>query len=185
MTDYLTQLLRPEEDALERAIRRAENALAGGSAKEAEAEEEPSPGKETARAEPETERLDTDRSPKGKAGLPQGLPREFAREAMNTALRGGTEEGFSPEFAQSEAQPLAGALQRADRSAAQAGALTRGASAIRPTGDRTAVEDLARTAMGRAQRGRDGTGGELDTAQQVDRAFRRDSRRYDGGFFLY
>ena len=28
-------------------------------------------------------------------------------------------------------------------------------------------------------------GGELDVAQLADRAFRRDSRRYDGGFFLY
>lgn len=184
MTDYLTQLLGPEEDALERAIRRAEHALAGGRPRETEGEES-YPIDETAWAEPETEQLDTDHSPKEKAGLPQGLPREFAQEAMNTVLRGGAEDGIAPEIARSEARPLAGALQRADRSAAQAGALTRGASAAHPTRDRTKAEDLARTAVGRAQRGRDGTGGELDTAQQVDRAFRRDSRRYDGGFFLY
>ena len=29
------------------------------------------------------------------------------------------------------------------------------------------------------------SGGGLDWAQQADRAFRRDSRRYDGGFYLY
>lgn len=184
MTDYLTQLLDPGADALERALRQAEHALAGGRPKETEGEEL-SPADGTAWAEPETEWLDTDRSPKGKAGLPQKLPREFTQEAMNTALRGGAQDGIAPEIARPEARPLAGALQRADRSAAQADVLTRGAAAAQSTGDRTKAEDLARTSMGRAQRGRDGTGGGLDTAQQVDRAFRRDSRRYDGGFFLY
>lgn len=184
MTDYLTQLLGPEEDALERAIRRAENALAGGSAKEAEAKEKPSPGKEAARAEPEDERLETVRSFGERAGLPLGLPRESTQEERNTALRGGTEEGFAPEFARSEAQPLAGALQKADRSAAQADVLTRGAAASQSTGDRTA-EDRAWTTMGRAEPGQTAAGGELETAQRVDRAFRRDRRRYDGGFFLY
>lgn len=179
MTDYLTQLLGPEEDALERAIRRAENALAGGRPRETEREES-YPIDETAWAESETERLDTDRSPKEKAGLPQGLPREFAQEAMNTALRGGAEDGIAPEIA----RPLAGALQKADRSAAQADVLTRGAAASQSTGDRTA-EDRAWTAMGRAEPGQTAAGGDLDTAQRVDRAFRRDSRRYDGGFFLY
>lgn len=184
MTDYLTQLLRPEEDALERAIQRAENALAGGRVKKAEAEEEPSSGKEAARAEPETERLETVRSSGERAGLPLGLPREFTQEERSTALRGGAEEGSTPEFARPEAQPLAGALQRADRSAARADVLTRGAAAAQSTGDRTA-EDRAWTAMGRAEPGQTAAGGELETAQRVDRAFRRDSRRYDGGFFLY
>lgn len=184
MTDYLTELLGPEEDALERAIRRAENALAGGSAKEAEAEEKPSPGKEAARVEPETERLEAVRSFGERAGLPLVLPRESTQEERNAALRGGTEEGSTPEFARSEAQPLAGALQKADRSAAQADVLTRGAAAAQSTGGRTA-EDRAWTAMGRAEPGQTAAGGELETAQRVDRAFRRDSRRYDGGFFLY
>lgn len=180
MTDYLTELLRPEEDALERAIRRVENALAGGSAKEAGAEEELSPGEEAARADPEAERLEAVRSFGERAGLPLVLPRESTQEERNAALRGGTEEGFSPEFA----QPLAGALQKADRSAAQADVLTRGAAAPQSTGDRTA-EDRAWTTMGRAEPGQTAAGGELETAQRVDRAFRRDSRRYDGGFFLY
>lgn len=184
MTDYLTRLPGPEEDALERAIRRAENALAGGSAKKAEAEEEPSPGKEAARAEPEAGRLEAVRSFGERAGLPLVLPRESTQEERNTALRGGTEEGSAPEFARSEAQPLAGALQKADRSAARADVLTRGGAAAQPAGDRTA-EDRARTAMGRAEPGQIAAGGELETAQRVDRAFRRDSRRYDGGFFLY
>lgn len=183
MTDYLTELLGPEEDALERAIRRAENALAGGRPGETEGEELP-PADGTAWAEPETERLDTDRSPKEKAGLPQGLPREFAQEAMNTPLRGGAEDGIATEFARPEARPLAGALQKADRSAAQADVLTRGAAAAQSTGDRTA-EDRAWTAMGRAEPGQTAASRELETAQRVDRAFRRDSRRYDGGFFLY
>lgn len=174
MTDYLTELLRPEEDALERAIRRAENALAGGRLGENEGEEWP-PAEGTAEAAAFREAGD---------GIPGGLPRESTQEERNTALRGGAEEGFSPEFAQSEAQPLAGALQKADWSAAQADVLTRGAAASQSTGDRTA-EDRAWTAMGRAELGQTAAGGELETAQRVDRAFRRDSRRYDGGFFLY
>lgn len=174
MTDYLTQLLGPEEDALERAIRRAENALAGGRLGETEREEW-SPTEGT---------TETGRSPKGRGGLPTGLPREAMQEENNGMLRGGTGDEFAPEFSRSEARPLAGALQKADRSAAQADVLTRGAAASQSTGDRTA-EDRAWTAMGRAEPGQTAAGGDLDTAQRVDRAFRRDSRRYDGGFFLY
>lgn len=174
MTDYLTELLGPEEDALERAIRRAENALAGGRLGEIEREEW-SPTEGT---------TETAVFPGEGAGRSLGLPRESTQEERNAALRGGTEDGFAPEFAQSEAQPLAGALQKADRSAAQADVLTRGAAAPQSTGDWTA-EDRAWTAMGRAELGQTAAGGELETAQRVDRAFRRDSRRYDGGFFLY
>lgn len=174
MTDYLTQLLRPEEDALERAIRRVENALAGGRLGETEREEWP-PAEGTTEAAAFRE---------AGGGIPGGLPRESTLEERNTALRGGAEEGFSPEFAQSEARPLAGALQKVDRSAAQADVLTRGAAVSQSPGDRTA-EDRAWTAMGRAEPGQTAAGGELETAQRVDRAFRRDSRRYDGGFFLY
>lgn len=185
MTDYLTQLLDPGADALERALRQAENALAGGRPGETETEgEELSTVGGTAWIEPETAAAEADLSLKGQAGLPQGLPREAMQEELNGALRGGTEDGFTAEFAQFEAQPLAGALRQADRSAAQAEILTRGAPA-QSTGDRTAAENRAWTAMGRAEPGRTTSGGELETAQRVDRAFRRDSRRYDGGFFLY
>ena len=186
MTDYLTQLLDPGADALERALRQAENALAGGKTGETETEgKDLSPAGETVWTEPEAGRSETDLSPKKQAGLPQGLPQEAMQEAINTALRDGTGDGFAPEFARSEAQPLAGALQQADRSAAQAEILTRGAAASQSAGDRTAVENRAWTAMGRAEPGGTASGGELETAQRVDRAFRRDSRRYDGGFFLY
>lgn len=185
MTDYLTQLLDPGADALERALRQAEHALAGGRPGETETEGEKSPPVgETAWTEPEAGRSETDLSPKEQARLPQGLPQEAMQEAINTALRDGTGDGFAPEFARSEAQPLAGALRQADRSAAQAEILTRGAPA-QSTGDRTAAEKRAWTAMGRAEPGQTAVGGELETAQRVDRAFRRDSRRYDGGFFLY
>lgn len=185
MTDYLTQLLDPGADALERAIRQAEHALAGGRPGETETEgEELSPVEGTTRQTSEAGRPETDLSPKEQAGLPQGLPREAMQEELNGALRGGTEDGFAPEFVQFEAQPLAGALRQADRSTAQAEILTRGAPA-QTTGDRTAVENRAWTAMGRAEPGGTAAGGELETAQRVDRAFRRDSRRYDGGFFLY
>lgn len=185
MTDYLTQLLDPGADALERALRQAENALAGGRPGETETEgEKSSPAGETAWTEPEAGRSETDLSLKERAGLSQSLPREAAREENNGALRGGTGDEVAPEFAQFEAQPLAGALRQADRSAAQAEILTRGAAA-QSTGDRTAVESRAWTAMGRAEPGGTASGGELETAQRVDRAFRRDSRRYDGGFFLY
>lgn len=185
MTDYLTQLLDPGADALERALRQAEHALARGRLGETETEgEELPPVGETARTEPETAAAEAGLSPKGQAGLPQGLPREAAQEEINGALRGGAGDGFAPEFALFEAQPLAGALRQADRSAAQAEILTRGAPA-QSTGDRTAAENRAWTAMGRTDPGGTAAGGELETAQRVDRAFRRDSRRYDGGFFLY
>ena len=185
MTDYLTQLLDPGADALERALRQAENALAGGRPGETETEgEELSPVEGTTRQTSEAGRPETDLSPKEQAGLPQGLPREAMQEAINGALRGGAEDGFTAEFALFEAQPLAGALRQADRSAAQAESLTRGAPA-QSAGDRTVVENRAWTAMGRAEPGGTASGGELETAQRVDRAFRRDSRRYDGGFFLY
>lgn len=185
MTDYLTQLLDPGADALERALRQAENALAGGKTGETETEgEELSPAEGTTRQTSEAGRPETDLSPKERAGLHRGLPRETMQEAINTALGGGTGDGFAPEFTQFEPQPLAGALRQADRSAAQAEILTRGAPA-QSTGDRTAVESRAWTAMGRAEPGGTAAGGELETVQRVDRAFRRDSRRYDGGFFLY
>lgn len=185
MTDYLTQLLDPGADALERALRQAEHALAGGRPGETETEgEELSPVEGTTRQTSEAGRPETDLSPKEQAGLPQGLPREAMQEAINGALRGGAEDGFTAEFTQFEAQALAGALRQADRSAAQAEILTRGAPA-QSTGDRAAVENRAWTAMGRAEPGGTAAGGELETAQRVDRAFRRDSRRYDGGFFLY
>lgn len=158
MTDYLTELLRPEEDALERAIRRAENALAGGRLGETEREEW-SPTEGT---------TETAVFPREGGGRSLVLPRESTQEERNAALRGGTEDGFAPEFARPEAQPLAGALQKADRSAAQADVLTRGAAASQSTGDRTA-KNRAWTAMGRAEPGQTAAGGELETAQRVDR----------------
>lgn len=185
MTDYLTQLLDPGADALERALRQAEHALAGGRPGETETEGEKSPPVGgTARQTSEAGRSETDLSPKGRAGLPQGLPREAMQEAINTALRDGTGDGFAPEFARSEAQPLAGALQQADRSAAQAAALT-GRERNSTVLERLTAESGGWTAPGRARQNPTGGGGELETAQRVDRAFRRDSRRYDGGFFLY
>lgn len=185
MTDYLTQLLDPGADALERALRQAEHALAGGKTGETETEREKSPPVGgTARQTSEAGRSETDLSPKGRAGLSQSLPRPAMQEAINGALRGGAEDGFTAEFTQFEAQALAEALRQADRSAAQAEILTRGAPA-QSAGDRAAVESRAWTAMGRAEPGGTAAGGELETAQRVDRAFRRDSRRYDGGFFLY
>lgn len=185
MTDYLTQLLDPGADALERALRQVENALAGGRPGETETEGEKSPPVgETAWTEPEAGRSETDLSPKEQAGLPQGLPREAMQEAINGALRGGAEDGFTAEFTQFEAQALAGALQQADRSAAQAAALT-GRERNSTVLERLTAESGGWTAPGRARQNPTGGGGELETAQRVDRAFRRDSRRYDGGFFLY
>ena len=197
MTDYLTQLLDPGADALERALRQAEHALAGGRPGETGTEgEELPPADGTARTEPGTAAAEAGLSPKERAGLPRGLPQEDIQEDINGALWSGTGDGAALEVAGSAeqsaarltapptARTLAGALRPADRSAAQAESLTRGAPA-QSTGDRTAVESRAWTAMGRAEPGGTASGGELETAQRVDRAFRRDSRRYDSGFFLY
>lgn len=197
MTDYLTQLLDPGADALERALRQAENALAGGKTGETETEgEELAPVGETVWTEPETATAETDLSPKERAGLPQGLPQEATQEAVNGALWDGAGDGAALEFAGSAEQPaarlaapptartLAGALQQADRSAAQAAALT-GRERNSTVLERLTAEGSGWTAPGRARQNPTGGGGDLDTAQRVDRAFRRDSRRYDGGFFLY
>lgn len=197
MTDYLTQLLDPGADALERALRQAEHALAGGRPGETGTErEELPPADGTVWQTSEAGTAEAGLSPKERAGLPQGLPQEDIQEDINGALWDGAGDGAALEVAGSAEQPaarlaapptartLAGALSKADRSAAQAAALT-GRERSTPVLERLTAEGGGWTAPGRARQNPAGGGGELETAQRVDRAFRRDSRRYDGGFFLY
>lgn len=47
------------------------------------------------------------------------------------------------------------------------------------------VMELERSAAAASMPGRSRQPGEAITAEELDRAFRRDGRRYDGGFFLY
>ena len=55
--------------------------------------------------------------------------------------------------------------------------------------DRAGFPDAAGAPAAEPGTGPGGTalryGGELDWAERADRVFRRDSRRYDGGFYLY
>ena len=91
--------------------------------------------------------------------------------------------GSALDWAESSASRLAGALEQADRSAGQASALA-AREQTRPARGLGTAEDGSWTPARRAGRTQ-AAGGDSDTAQWVDRIFRRDSRRYDGGFFLY
>ena len=81
-------------------------------------------------------------------------------------------------------RPDAYALERAERRAARAAALARREQAASAPGELPA-QTGGWTGGGEAPAAQTGGAGELETALRVDRAFRRDSRRYDGGFFLY
>lgn len=189
MIDYLTELPEPGEGALERALRRVEDALAGGGPGRSGGteEREPAPAGAADREEPEEGIGEAARSPEegaGRVGSPfpaPGLEDDAAGDGGGTG--GGFAQAFTRPESWPEAQPLAEALARADRRAARAAALT-GGEPPPAEPERRRAEGREWTAPGRSPRNR-AAGGELETARQVDRAFRRDSRRYDGGFFLY
>lgn len=203
MTDYLTRLPDPEEDALERALRRAENALSGAERTEYTSgraeEEEPDragPGQRAEQAHPSSQwsglpsgqleaghRLEAERWTEAAGRKAGELPAtaDLRPEAAGWSAAGGRAPWTGTEPSRS---PLSGALAQADRSAARAAALADLERTHLPQ-EGTGVTGGGWTAPGRAWRDRGGSGGELEAAQRVDRVFRRDSRRYDGGFFLY
>ena len=183
MTDYLSDILDAGEDALERALRRTEDTLAGaeGASGLDRKAGQPAAEEHFAGEDRLEEAQQASGSGSGWAGLPSPAP-----ETDIPAAGGQPEEESQPSgtpgWAEDAAQPLAGALEQADRSAAQAAALA-GREQARPAPGQGAAERSGW--MSSVQPGRDGGAGELETALRVDRAFRRDSRRYDGGFFLY
>lgn len=185
MTDYLETVLDPGENALERALRRAEAALAwpDGDGERPGEREDREGARAPAQAVPAA--LMEEKIPAAVlAGLASGRPE--AEKGENTELAGGqgAEETPSPSRRPAGSSPLARALEEADRSAGQAEALLRlqrprpGFTTDGPAGGRLTLPDPARPEPA-------GAGGELEAARRVDRAFQRDSRRYDGGFFLY
>ena len=112
-----------------------------------------------------------------------GPETDFPKEAKNETVQE-QRPGFALDWAEASTSRLAGALEQADRSAGQASALA-AREQTRPARGLGTAEDGGWTPARRAGRIQAGAGGDSDTAQWVDRIFRRDSRRYDGGFFLY
>ena len=79
--------------------------------------------------------------------------------------------------------PLLEAVEAAERRVVQ-GIMT-AEQGRRGRGDAEPREEMARRENQRKERGGEMNPGELLTLRQVDRAFQRDGRRYDSGFFLY
>lgn len=205
MRDYLEELLEGSGALLEE-LRRAErglSALSGGERNRETGAEREEPGV----VSPEAERVDggkrlvnlledvvdaekrTEKAPEeGRIGgtePSEGPAEDLGRSRVVPAAVGTVERGL----------PLAVQLERLDRAAASGGGRAEGGSGGRQAlvpllpGRRTAGARLS----GAEVPGGDwsGAGGELpssggtDWVEQADRAFRRDSRRYDGGFYLY
>lgn len=116
--------------------------------------------------------------------------------ASRTDIRRETKDG--PER---EEEALAAQLERLDRASVIPAGKARGVrdepggresypvSLSRPQGAAATfpAAGMAKEAWPTAgpEQGRASSGGETGWAEQADRAFRRDSRRYDGGFYLY
>lgn len=204
MTDYL-ELLEEGADALLEQARRLEQALVGrGRNREEAGEEGSSPVRSTLREEqtvPERMLLrgETDRPHEGsleEALEPFGVL-SLSQAQMDTAR----EEGQERE----ETFPLLEQLRRLESvqglpQAAQSQASTRAVSAGRQNawnglewgeglagvaGEMPSLPQGRENPAFRLPGGGASPGGEAGWAEQADRVFRRDSRRYDGGFYLY
>lgn len=207
MTDYLESISRENERALLELERRLERALSGV--------RNMAPGEDTGEGlaeRPGEERTafgehSTSGSPAadiGAAGAPGGDAWQWGE-----GLWGGAEAQGAAETAE-RPSPLLDELQRIER-AARSG-LDAGAEGYSTTlwkeiekpgpgqGDWRAAlpENGVQSAAGvpgqagwsgpyglDSRRGGVQAGNALDWAEQADRVFRRDSRRYDGGFYLY
>ena len=109
------------------------------------------------------------------------------------------EQPSNEEKARRRAPPLAAQLEELERAVSAAASLPAGRRAEAGRGgvslppDRTRGWTAGDWETGPAGGGRSGPGGTavspsdgaLSWAEQADRVFRRDSRRYDGGFYLY
>ena len=185
MTDYLERMIQGGGETLAQALRRVEAALeaAALAAGEADREEE----RESARApldrEPETD-AESRRDPaKVRRGIGGGLYRSEEKREEPPALLEQLKALEGPLF-RLQRGPQAGESS----GAAAAGARTGGSYGGFPRQGRDPAEWAAASQAGLWSGGNGRTdSGEtrLLQAEEVDRVFRRDSRRYDGGFFLY
>lgn len=215
MTDYLEQILEESADALLEQQRRMERSIVSGgwsrenlqtarqeAVEQTAALQEEVPESER-RKKPASELMDTLRQSGGWLTQPQKeIPSESGAEAQKLLLP--LEEAvFLPDFAQSDdwMLPLERQTVHAQQTLDAARKLPTqwSGSALRRKGSfpSSAAAGMAREQnwssdlAGEAQQQRLGAvlagadGMDRDWAQQVDRAFRRDSRRYDNGFFLY
>ena len=204
MTDYL-ELLEEGADALLEQARRLEQALVGRERNREEAGEEgSSPVRSPLRGEqavPERMLLrgETDRPHEGspEAALESFGALSLSRAQVDTAW----EEGQERE----ETFPLLEQLRRLESvqvlpQAEQSRAGTRAGSAGRRNawnglewgegltgvaGEMPSLPQGRENPAFRLPGGGASPGGEAGWAEQADRVFRRDSRRYDGGFYLY
>ena len=209
MTDYLQELL-DNAAALMEQVRRLERSGSGRAAEEGE--ETASPSLYPARALPERQRgasgpeepdvLRAGRGPAEDGGV-RAVPRGGkAGEAVSRSGAAEQEQEWPPErtSALPEEEPEGASslleqvllLERAAPVSAGTipeGRSTGGQSARAPSAARAGYPD-ASGAPGTAPAAGIGLefslpGGGPDWAEQADRVFRRDSRRYDGGFYLY
>lgn len=144
-------------------------------------------------AEKETAETEMEKCPPERRERPQRLAPEAKPEAIGTEEdRAAAEQDGETER---RALPLGEAVKRWERlsRAAKAewperlgrsGAPERGRRGdVGPSGSWGPQAGDGRGALGAA--GRSGEASEALQAERLDRAFQRDSRRYDGGFFLY
>ena len=202
MTDYL-ELLEEGADALLEQARRLERILAAGGSTQKEGAEESFTDQEKEGAEAlllsrrelgQGAFSGTEKPGEAEGGAAPASP-EATREAAGLETDEREGEGFPllEELTRLErAAALTGSGKRAGESA-PGGALTRGRRGGEDLGawPRSAAAPL--TALPGAEGGNASSlsgrqtlfSRETGWAEQADRVFRRDSRRYDGGFYLY
>lgn len=214
MTDYLEQTGGEETDALWEQLERLDRVLLrlmGGGA--AEAAEHQRTERERIGAETGEERLDARARQRRdfQAQQAEGTAAETGDAAPRQAGRLAEEERVPMADRTAEAAfPLLDRLEELDRAMRRTGSAagwgndwTRGTGSARSGGRGSsdpvgAARSARRMEEEAAQGGRSGgaepvsqlpvrSGGweEIRWAEQADRVFRRDSRRYDGGFYLY
>ena len=198
MTDYLELLEEKSMDALLEQTRRMERVLSGL--------RDWTAGEEVMASSAGSTQRETDEWENARVSESRGESMELLRTKGET---------LSPSQALGEAQekesfPLSDQLRQLDRAAELSavgqrtqegtgeGAWSRswsgqGGSALLPgAAQRTIPGDAASLSQSGSALSADPVGGEalasagaLSWAEQADRVFRRDSRRYDGGFYLY
>lgn len=213
MTDYLEELLEDASSLLEQ-IRRLERSQAGPAAEEGQSAAREQGRRAGARADrPEEDRAAGRTEPLAEGGRTErsvpslGLEREGAASLESGGASARRRRDLGPEDRGARPSPLLeelGRLERAAGFAAGPAALEeRSGPALRGGTERQAgaaglpglppyaaqipaAEDGTPSPQIAWARGT-GTSpaGGTDWAELADRAFRRDSRRYDGGFYLY
>ena len=211
MRDYLEELT-PGDGALLEELRKAERRLSGLIGAEGGGEplsgEKPD-GRPDGSEDPVSalnDALEARRAPEKEIGREGRRERETRTGQSGAAAdreEDGTDspqplsrsyEGTGENRGRRETAPLAARLERLDR-AVSSPARTDGRNGTETSGGRT--DPLRRAALPGLDAGepeqarRSGPGGlsapgeGTDWSDQADQAFRRDSRRYDGGFYLY